>query len=191
VNVACVTGAATRPGRLAAAMEHLAGRLEQAPGVSSVGRVDLYQHRVEICDGRSEEDYGADTRGAIATIASADAVVFGSPVYRATYPGALKNLLDHLSVPALQNKPVGVVAIAASDHHFLGVDSHMRFVLAWFGALTLPNSVYLKNSDFEDGVLTSDSAREDMDGLADALVTLGSRLGGVTLGPTPLAAKPW
>ncbi len=191
MKLTCVIGAATRPGRLAAGMQYLADRLRGGSGVTGVDVVDLSQCCVEICDGRPEKDYGADTRAAISTIGAADAVVFGSPVYRATYPGALKNLLDHLPVEALRDKPVGVVAMAASDHHFLGVDSHMRFVLAWFGALTLPNSVYLKNGDFEDGALTSESGRRDMDDLADALIAVTDKLGGTPLGPTPLAAKPW
>jgi hypothetical protein len=67
----------------------------------------------------------------------ARAVVFAAPVYRASYPGVLKNLLDLLPVEALRAKPVGILAMGASAHHYLGVDTHLRAVLAWFGARCL------------------------------------------------------
>jgi NAD(P)H-dependent FMN reductase len=37
--------------------------------------------------------------------------------HRANYPGILKNLLDITPVEALQNKPVGIVAMGGSPHH--------------------------------------------------------------------------
>ena len=65
----------------------------------------------------------------------ADAVILASPVYRGSFTGALKNLLDHLPIEALTGKPVGIVAMGATNHHYLGVDWHLRDVLAWFGAI--------------------------------------------------------
>ena len=66
--------------------------------------------------------------------------------------GALKNVFDHLPVPALHGKPVGIVAMGATDHHYLGADRHLRDVLTFFGAHPLPVSVYLTSADFQDGV---------------------------------------
>ena len=82
-----------------------------------------------------------------------------SPVYRGSYTGALKNLLDLTPVDALRNKPVGIVAMGATLHHYLGVDGQLRAVLAWFGALVLPTSVYLESSHFKDGQLADSAAR--------------------------------
>ena len=73
---------------------------------------------------------------------------FAAPVYRASYPGVLKNLLDQTPPEGLQNKPVGIVAMGGSPHHFLGVDWQLREVLTWFGALVAPTSVYLTGNDF-------------------------------------------
>ena len=47
-----------------------------------------------MCDGRSLDAYAAATRQAVARIATASAVLIGAPVYRASFPGVLKNLLD-------------------------------------------------------------------------------------------------
>src|SRR5262249_8316251 len=105
------------------------------------------------------------------------------------YPGVLKNLLDITPVEALQNKPVGIVAMGGSPHHFLGVDWQLRQVLTWFGALVAPTSVYLTSGDFREGQLASEAARSDLAALTDALIKLSHQAGRTGLGPLPLAAK--
>src|SRR4029077_12954212 len=104
------------------------------------------------------------------------------PVYRASFPGVLKNLLDITPVEALQNKPVGIVAMGGSPHHYLAVDSQLRAVLAWFGALVAPTGVYVTGGDFRDGQLASDSARSDLIALTGTLMTLMNRLDPASLG---------
>src|SRR5712691_9473162 len=136
-----VVGAATPPGRLAAAIAVAAEAAQTGGGDIAVDILNLAETPVEICDGRALESYGEATRQAVARIAAAGAVLIGAPVYRASFPGVLKNLLDITPVAALQNKPVGIVAMGGSPHHYLAVDSQLRQVLAWFGALVAPTSV--------------------------------------------------
>jgi FMN reductase len=182
-----VVGAATPPGRLAAAIA-VAAQAARTGGVA-VDILNLAEVPVEICDGRALEAYGEATRQAVARIAGAHAVLIGAPVYRASFPGVLKNLLDIVPVEALQNKPVGIVAMGGSPHHYLAIDSQLRAVLAWFGALVAPTGVYLTGGDFRDGRLTSDTARNDLAALTGTLITLMRRLDPASLGPSPLAAK--
>ena len=74
-------------------------------------------------------DTAAALDGAVDTLAQADGVVFGSPVYRASYAYPLKRLLDtiprggdeHVDSP-LAGKPVAIVLTGASLHHFLALD---------------------------------------------------------------------
>lgn len=179
-----IVGAATPPGRLAAAVSFAASTVKD----SNVDILNLAETHVEICDGRSLEKYDATSRQAVERIVGAGAVLIAAPVYRASYPGVLKNLLDLAPVEALQAKPVGIVAMGGSPHHFLGVDWQLREVLTWFGALVAPTSVYITGGDFKDGQLASDGARADLAALCETLVTL-SRLDTAKLGPKPLAAK--
>jgi FMN reductase len=116
-------------------------------------------------------------------------VLIAAPVYRASFPGVLKNLLDIAPVEALQAKPVGIVAMGGSAHHYLAVDTQLRQVLGWFGALVAPTSVYLTGADFRDGQLAAEAARTDLVALVDTLLLLLRRLGPASLGPTPLAGK--
>src|SRR5690349_11213524 len=108
LRILMVVGAATPPGRLAATVEAAATMARGRAGVA-VEVLNLAEMAVEICDGRALEAYDAATRGAVAKIAGANAVLVAAPVYRASYPGVLKNLLDIAPVEVLQGKPVGIV----------------------------------------------------------------------------------
>jgi FMN reductase len=189
MKLVIVVGAATPPGRLNQAMGYVAQSLAVLRPGTVVDVVNLADADVEMCDGRKLEEYGASTQKAVGTISAADAVLIASPIYRATYPGVLKNFLDQLPVDALMNKPVGIVSMGGSPHHYLAVDSHLRLVLAWFGALSMPTAVYLTGKDFTEGKLSSETAEKDLRTLAEALVETAEALKGKNLGPTPLAAR--
>jgi FMN reductase len=184
-----LVGAATPPGRLAAAIATAADAARTGGGNVAVDILNLAEAPIETCDGRPLDAYGEATRQAVARIASAGAVLIAAPVYRASFPGVLKNLLDIVPVEALQGKPVGIVAMGGSPHHFLAVDGQLRQVLAWFGALVAPTAVYLTSGDFHEGRLASQSARQDLAALTATLTTLLRRLDPAALGPPPLAAK--
>src|SRR5712671_3167922 len=160
---------------------------EALPEVSATV-LSLAGHRVSFADGRPLEGYPDDTARIVKAIAAADAVLLASPVYRGSFTGALKNLLDLTPLEALRAKPMGIVAMGATQHHYLGVDWHLRDVLAWFGALVVPTSVYLASADFVDGQLI-ESAKQDLKDLADAVIKLKevTPAAGTYLGPKPLA----
>jgi FMN reductase len=130
-----------------------------------------------------------DAAEVIDKVASADAVLLVSPVYRASLSGLLKGFLDLLPVEALVGKPAGIVAMGATLHHYLGVDWHLRDILTWFGTLVAPTSVYLTSADFVDGA-PSERIAGELDELVSTLTRLSDALNGIGgLGPTPLAAK--
>ena len=178
-------GAATPPGRLAAA----ADAIRSGAGDIGVDIMNLAETPIDTCDGRPLDGYGAETRRAVDRIAAAEAVLIAAPVYRASFPGVLKNLLDIAPVGALQGKPVGIVAMGGSAHHYLAVDTQLRQVLGWFGALVAPTGVYLTGADFREGQLTAEGACKDLVALAETLLLLLRRLDPALLGPTPLAGK--
>jgi FMN reductase len=184
-----LVGAVTPPGRLAAAIAAAAETARTSGGDPAIDILNLADTPIDTCDGRPLDAYGEATRTAVARIAAASAVLIGAPVYRASFPGVLKNLLDIVPVEGLQGKPVGIVAMGGSPHHYLAVDSQLRQVLAWFGALIAPTSVYLTGNDFRDGRLESEAARQDLTALIETLVTLLRRLDRAALGPPPLAAR--
>lgn len=183
--IAAILGSVTPPGRLASA---IAGALARAASAGHTATLlDLGQLKLGFADGRPLEQLTDDTPRLVETISAADAVILATPVYRATLTGALKNALDLLPVEALQGKPVGVVAMGATLHHFLGAESHLRDILAWFGAWQMPTGVYLSSADFEEGKLTGGAA-DALDALVAALLGVAEVGAGMPAGPLPLAA---
>jgi FMN reductase len=181
-----VVGAVTPPGRVNAAIAAAVEMAAARPGVSA-SLLNLAEHRVSFADGRPPEKFDDDTGAVVARVAAADRVLLASPVYRGTYTGALKNLLDLAPIEALRSKPVGIVAMGATSHHYLGVDWQLRAVLAWFGARVVPTSVYLESGHFRDGVLSDQASRAALGDLVGALLDMPLGPGG-TFGPPPLAA---
>jgi FMN reductase len=188
IDLRVILGSTTPPGRLHRAVE---GAIESAAerGVEA-DLFDLGAQTIGFADGTPAEDLNDDTATAIAAVESAGALVVATPIYRGSMTGSLKNLFDLMPVPALQGKVVGIVAMGASDHHYLGAERHLRDVLAFFGAIPMPVAVYLNGADFTDGV-PGERAATLLDQLFAATVATAAALDGVEeiREPSPLAAR--
>jgi FMN reductase len=185
VPLRVILGSTTPPGRLHRAVE---GAIERSGAEADL--FDLGAHTIGFADGTPAEDLGDDTAAAIAAVESAGALIVATPIYRGSMTGSLKNLFDLMPVPALQGKVVGIVAMGASDHHYLGAERHLRDVLAFFGAIPMPVAVYLNGGNFEDGI-PGERAATLLDELFAATTETAAALAGTAAGhqPSPLAAK--
>ncbi|MGH7935150.1 MAG: NADPH-dependent FMN reductase, partial [Candidatus Binataceae bacterium] len=161
-----ILGSVTPPGRSLRALEYAMRSARESEAGLEALTFNLADYRISFADGRPPEQFGDDTAAVIGEIARADAVIFGSPVYRGSFSGVLKNLLDHLPIEALRGKPCGIIAIGATHHHYLGVEWHLRDVLSWFGALVAPTAIYLSSADFVEGEPSSE-ARQNLAALVD------------------------
>lgn len=188
-TLAVVIGSATPPGRLHRALGEATARAADRRALT-VRTLDLGALRIAPADGRPPGELGDDTAAALEAIATADAVVLATPVYRGSLTGVLKNLLDHVPVEALRGTPTGIAAMGGSLHHHLGAERHLRDILAFFGAVVAPTAVYVTSADFTDGA-PGPAAAAQLDALLDTLVVLAERLGDAPpLGPPPLFARP-
>jgi chromate reductase, NAD(P)H dehydrogenase (quinone) len=143
-------------------------------------------HTLELWDGLREvppSDQDADLEpapGAVAelraTVASADAVLFATPEYNSSIPGALKNALDWASRPiatnAFRGKPVAVIGSSIGMFGAVWAQADLRKVLAAMGARVAEVEVAVGHAHekFDDaGVLVDEGVREQ---LSDAVATL-------------------
>jgi len=186
-RLVAVVGAVTPPGRLNTAVQLAVEAASARAGVSA-SLLSLADFRLGFADGRPPERLDDDTAKIVAALTEADCVLLASPVYRASFTGALKNLLDLTPLETLRGKPIGIVAMGASSHHYLGVDWHLRAVLAWFGALVAPTSVYLESAHFKDGRLVDPGAVSALGELVATLLISMATHPREHLGPPPLAA---
>jgi MsuE subfamily FMN reductase len=154
--------------------------------------LDLRAYDITFCDGRDPAAYTGDTRTVIDLVAAADAYVVGTPSYRGSYTGALKNLFDLVPNDAPHGKIAGIVLTAGSDHHFLAIEHQLRPLLSFFQVLTVPGAVYAQNSHFTDGTLTDETIRQQCEKLGEGIVGLWrARNPGATGGPAYPEIRRW
>jgi len=90
----------------------------------------------------------AEVSAAYDKLVSADVIVVGTPVYKGSYTGLLKHFFDLLDPKVLSGKVAILAATGGSDHHSLVLEHQLRPLLSFFGAHTVPTTVYVKDSDF-------------------------------------------
>jgi FMN reductase len=93
-------------------------------------------------------------RAALDTVLAARAVVVATPLYKASYSGALKTLLDLLPQTAFTHKPVLAFATGGSLAHLLALDYALKPVLVALGARLILDNVFATEHDIHhtDGV---------------------------------------
>jgi FMN reductase len=84
----------------------------------------------------------AQIRRALDEVAQADAIIIGTPIYKAAYTGLLKTFLDLLPQDGLNGKLVLPIATAGSQSHVLALDYALRPVLQALDARQVLTSIY-------------------------------------------------
>lgn len=131
---------------------------------------------------------------ALTHLAEADAVVVATPVYKASFSGLLKTLLDLLPQRALDGKTVLPLAIGGSLAHVLMLDYSLRPVLLALGAEDILRGLFVQDAHIGlDGTTAlADEAETALAGAVDRLLgALARRAAGESLsvaGPVPVAA---
>jgi len=115
------------------------------------GDLPLYSHDYDA-------DYPAVAKAFKAAIAAVDAVLFVTPEYNRSIPGALKNAIDWASRPYGQNaftrKPSGVIGTSPGKIGTAIAQQHLRSILGFCNS-PLMNSIeaYIQ---FEPGLIADD-----------------------------------
>ena len=128
------------------------------------------------------------TADAVAALGDADAVVFGSPTYRADITGQLKSFLDatprgmaYETGDPLRGTVCATVLTGASDHHFLAVEKVRGILGGFFGAQLLSPGLYFPSAAFtDDGTALQDEQRRLAEQHGRALVELAAAVGSST-----------
>lgn len=84
---------------------------------------------------------------ALLTLERADALVVASPVFRGSYAGVFKTVLDLLEPGSLRGVPTVLAATSGTVRHTLVTEHALRPLLSYFGALTLPTTIVATPQD--------------------------------------------
>lgn len=155
------------------AIEQLAKQMgDKYPG-HEVNILDLKSLAFELSDGRNYLDYKGDTLTLTTSLMDSDVIIFGFPVFQASIPAALKNVFDLLPQNAFKGKTVGFITIAGSSKHFLVPELHLRPILNYMKANTLPNYVFIEDRDFHQGKIVNEAILFRLENYADDIILMG------------------
>lgn len=150
-----IVGSISTPSKTRAAIEIALGAAAQEFGIETE-IISLSDYKLDIADGRKIAEYTGDTAIFLDKIIESGAFIFGTPAYRGSYSGGLKNLFDMIprgkwqsDKAPLQNRPIGFVGTGATDHHYLLINQELGPIASFFGAY-LVGGVYINSSQFED-----------------------------------------
>jgi FMN reductase len=119
--------------------------------------------------GRSD---GPAVTAFVQTVKGADALVLATPVYKATYTGALKTVVDLIPPDALEGRLALGIATTRLGDHAASVDAAYRSLFAFFRARTLDPLVLLDRelASGPEGFAFEEAGRARVDRSVQALL---------------------
>lgn len=139
--------------------------------------LDLKNVELQFCDGRDPNTYTGDTKNVIDQLASGDVFLIGTPIFRASMTGALKNLFDLVPDSVFRNKVMGFVANGGTYQHYLVIENQVKPVAGYFRSFVTPSYVYVQNEHFNrENQIIDMGVIKRLENLADELVLMHTGL---------------
>lgn len=147
LNIVAVSGGLNNPSKTESLIQAILDELGQATPInvhfikfSEIGQLlggAIYRNQLPQ---RVQDD--------LAAVEAADALIVGTPVYRASFTGLFKHFFDFVEQTSLVDVPVLLAASGGSDRHALVLEHQLRPLFSFFQAQTLPIGVYATDRDF-------------------------------------------
>ncbi|WP_312891322.1 NAD(P)H-dependent oxidoreductase [Mesorhizobium silamurunense] len=171
LSVLGISGGVSTPSRTTAVVNALVKAVAfRVP--ADTGLIEITEAAPSLFAGLSRSALGASGEAIIQRVEKADLLVVGTPVYRASYTGALKHLFDLVDYRALGGKTVLLGATGGSPYHGLVLEHQLRPLFGFFGAVTVPTGVYGSPDDFVGAELVGPSIRDRISRAAFEAVSL-------------------
>ncbi|MCZ7935306.1 FMN reductase [Agrobacterium leguminum] len=180
-----ISGSVKRPSRTAHVVERIVAAIGRTAKVET-DLIDLADAAPVLFRALRADELDEAGRAIVDAVEAADVLVVGSPVYRASYTGALKHLFDLVDFRALQGRRVILAATGGSPLHGLMLEHQFRPLFGFFGAVTVPTTVYAVETDFTGYTLSNPAVEARIErAVADLFELLPAKaLGGGDHHPT-------
>lgn len=144
-SILLLSGSPSTPSRSEAVLHHAAGILSDLGLTTQFVSVrDLPPEDLALAKFDSPQLKAIQQK-----VAQATGIVISAPVYKASYPGVLKALLDLLDQDAFTGKVILPIATGGTLAHLLSIDFAMKPVLAVMGATHILRGVYILSSQIQ------------------------------------------
>ncbi len=146
-RIVALSGSLSRPSRTRALVELIADRA--AAGIAAhIEVIDIAELAPVLGGAVNPAQLPPAVAAAQRSLAAADLVIIGSPVYKGSYSGLLKHFLDLTDPACLSGKVAILAATGGSDRHALVLDHQWRPLASFFELVTAPSGVFVKDTDF-------------------------------------------
>ncbi len=152
-------GARSRTQVLAAAL--LDGVAERTPVQATW--VELSKLGPQFGAAFTRDTLSPDARAALEALEHADLLIAATPVYKGSYTGLFKHVIDLVHPEALVGRPVLLAATGGGERHALMVEHQLRPLFGFFRAQTVPAAVYASEAELEGYVVASTALQARID----------------------------
>lgn len=159
LRIVGISGNVKAPSRTSALVASVLRGIESRFGATT-RHIDLADSAPAIFRALRSDQLDDEGLEIVRAVEAADVLVVGSPVYRASYSGALKHLFDLVHFESLIGKPVVLAATGGTPLHGLMIDHQLRPLFGFFKTLTLPTSVYALENDFAAYTISNPDIRK-------------------------------
>ncbi|MDR6100174.1 FMN reductase [Agrobacterium larrymoorei] len=171
MNILGISGSVKQPSRTARVVSDILASIERRVS-ASVNTIDLALAAPILFRALRADQLDEAGRKIIDAVEAADVLVVGSPVYRASYTGALKHLFDLVDFRALQGKRVVLAATGGTPLHGLMLEHQFRPLFGFFGAVTVPTTIYAVEADFTEYTLSNPAVEARIERAVAELIDL-------------------
>lgn len=159
VKVLGISGSVNRPSRTASLVGEILDQLGQDP-VFETRLIELSEAAPVLFSTLRREDLHGRSAEIVKSVEQADLLVVGTPVYRASYTGALKHLFDLVHHRYFIGKPVILAATGGTPLHGLVTEHQLRPLFGFLNALSLPTAIYAVEQDFSEYKINNPVVRQ-------------------------------
>lgn len=159
IQIAAINGSTSQISRTGALVDAIGAALAERISLQIVP-IDLSKIGPRIGAATSSADLDDASREAIRAIEQSDLIIAASPVYKGSYAGLFKHLIDFIAPEALVGRPVILAATGGGTRHALVVEHQLRPLFAFFRSLTLPTAIYASDADFQSYRVTSSELKD-------------------------------
>ncbi len=171
MKVLGISGSVKQPSRTSRVVSDIIAAIEKRADITA-DTIDLAVAAPILFRALRSDQLDEEGRKIIDAVEAADVLIVGSPVYRASYTGALKHLFDLVDFRALQGKRVVLVATGGTPLHGLMLEHQFRPLFGFFGAVTVPTTVYAVEADFTEYTLSNPAVEARIDRAVAELIDL-------------------
>lgn len=143
-----------------------------------VRHVEVREHVHAIADALMTGFASGELEQALNAVTAADALIVVSPTFQASYSGLFKSFMDLVEAGSLRGTPVLLAATGGSERHSLMIESALRPLFGYLGAVTVPTGVFAATSDF--GSADAGTLTDRIERAANELVTMAGLAAGTS-----------